>query len=398
MAESSNPELPHPLIISENSEESHPDDSLYPIDHLGIENPFHSFGPFTPELSFDHRSNPSGWYTDSDTDSVSCFVTDLFESHSSQQSHPCCDDGSDINPFSGVVYDDDGEEGSNYSEELELESGFGFENDDGIGENSSSERVNSHRDGLRVVGFSSDSDSNSVDEFDRAMELYSGENDDNRNSDFDDSDVRLCWDRLCLGDQRILNENLEWEEVEERVNEREDLSVVIDDVDDRSIASGISNGEETGEDALRYLEWEILIAVNNLERNMDLENDDYIYAAEYDVLFGQFLENDSALKGSPPAAKSVVDSLPFVELTKEDLQGKNVACAICKDDILLEEKVRRLPCSHCYHGDCIMPWLGIRNTCPVCRFELPTDDPDYERRKSLRTAHDLLEFTEQMQF
>ncbi|KAJ1413985.1 Zinc finger, RING-type [Sesbania bispinosa] len=157
------------------------------------------------------------------------------------------------------------------------------------------------------------------------------------------------------------------------------------------VASGFEE-EEPGEEALRYLEWEILLAVNNLERNAGLEHDDenfadsylaiqdgYISTSDYDILFGQFLENESALKGSPPAAKSFVENLPLVELTEEELRGKEVACAICKDEIMLEEKVRRLPCSHCYHGDCILPWLSIRNTCPVCRFELPTDDPDYEQ-------------------
>ncbi|CAL9076827.1 unnamed protein product [Musa acuminata var. zebrina] len=32
--------------------------------------------------------------------------------------------------------------------------------------------------------------------------------------------------------------------------------------------------------------------------------------------------------------------------------------------------------SHIYHAGCILPWLGIRNTCPVCRHELPTQDDD----------------------
>lgn len=262
--------------------------------------------------------------------------------------------------------------------------------------------------GLRVVGFGSDSDSSSEEE----GEFGSGRNgDDERVVGFDDFDVRLCWDSLCLEDHRSLNE---WEEVEERVNEIE--------VEDQSVASGFDEEdeeEEPGEEALRYLEWEILLAVNNLERNSNsvlLEHGDdenvanvadsylefqegYISAADYDVLFGQFLENESVSKGSPPAAKGFVESLPLVELTEEELRGKDVACAICKDEIVLEEKVRRLPCSHCYHGDCILPWLSIRNTCPVCRFELPTDDPDYEQSKTTyRAARDLLQLATQMQF
>ncbi|KAJ7974237.1 E3 ubiquitin-protein ligase RING1-like [Quillaja saponaria] len=369
-----------------------------------------SFESFYPQVSLDRESCDSNWYSDSDSDAMSCFVTDLFENRSSEPFHHCSDSSYGMNVFSRDDYAIRQGNGSNYVDDSGL--GFGAELDklDAIpdeGEDSGLRGVDSPTDGLRVVGFSSESDSDNEEELDRVIEFDSAENDDNEISGFDDSDIRLCWDSLRLDDQRTIYdnfiENFGWEEVDRRVNERESFGVLIDELEDISVSSGFSNGEETGEDAMRYLEWEILIAVNNLERGTNWEpdanedsyftvQDGYIYTAEYDTLFGQLVENESALKGSPPAAKYVVENLPLVELAKEDLQKKIVACAICKDEVLLEEKLMRLPCFHYYHGDCILPWLSIRNTCPICRFELPTDDPEYERRKSQRANNDLSGF------
>lgn len=58
-----------------------------------------------------------------------------------------------------------------------------------------------------------------------------------------------------------------------------------------------------------------------------------------------------------------------------------MVCAICKDNFSLPVSNKMMPCGHGYHEDCIVTWLGSRNSCPVCRFELPTDDPDYEQQR-----------------
>lgn len=41
-------------------------------------------------------------------------------------------------------------------------------------------------------------------------------------------------------------------------------------------------------------------------------------------------------------------------------------CAICMDALELEQRARRLPCTHVYHDRCAVLWLGMSNRCPVC--------------------------------
>lgn len=223
----------------------------------------------------------------------------------------------------------------------------------------------------------------------------------------DVSSIPLCWDSLQLEDNRESYEDFEWEEVDGGVDV---LSMLAVD-DDRSVSVSVTPIIEEVPDVLdevnivrENLEWQVLLNSNNLRTFPNLENenddvtiaepyfgdnDDYIYTAEYEMMFGQFAENDNPLTGRPPASVSVVQNLPSVVVTKDDVDNNNALCAVCKDEFAVGEGAKQLPCSHRYHGDCIVPWLGIRNTCPVCRYEFPTDDADYERRKAQRSARSL---------
>ncbi|PQQ02853.1 E3 ubiquitin-protein ligase RING1-like [Prunus yedoensis var. nudiflora] len=93
----------------------------------------------------------------------------------------------------------------------------------------------------------------------------------------------------------------------------------------------------------------------------------------------QLAENDPNRYGTPPASKSAVEGLPVVKISKELLDSDSSQCAVCKDSFELGEEAKQMPCKHIYHSDCILPWLELHNSCPVCRYELPTDDTDYER-------------------
>jgi hypothetical protein len=145
----------------------------------------------------------------------------------------------------------------------------------------------------------------------------------------------------------------------------------------------------------RILDWaEILMGLEESSIEFRLEvpesdryvgnPEDYVDQEGYEALLQALAENDiGARRGAPPAAKSAVSVLPKVHIASED---QALVCAICKDMVGVGEMATKLPCGHEYHGDCIVPWLGSRNTCPVCRFELPTDDPDYERERKRVSA------------
>lgn len=143
----------------------------------------------------------------------------------------------------------------------------------------------------------------------------------------------------------------------------------------------------------RILDWaEILMGLddNSIEFRFEMpETDrymgnpgDYVDAAEYEALLQNLAEADGR-RGAPPASKSVVENLRTLEIKSEE---ESYVCAICKDGVNVGEFVKEMPCGHGYHGDCIVPWLSARNSCPVCRFELPTDDSDYEEERRKRAG------------
>uniref|UniRef100_T1JEP0 E3 ubiquitin-protein ligase RNF181 n=1 Tax=Strigamia maritima TaxID=126957 RepID=T1JEP0_STRMM len=49
-------------------------------------------------------------------------------------------------------------------------------------------------------------------------------------------------------------------------------------------------------------------------------------------------------------------------------------------------QLKKLPCKHFFHVECILPRLKNTSSCPVCRLELPTDDPEYEDHNKKKCA------------
>uniref|UniRef100_A0A251VRC5 RING-type E3 ubiquitin transferase n=1 Tax=Helianthus annuus TaxID=4232 RepID=A0A251VRC5_HELAN len=71
----------------------------------------------------------------------------------------------------------------------------------------------------------------------------------------------------------------------------------------------------------------------------------------------------------PPARKEAIDALPDVTIEEPSVQ-----CSVCLDDFEVGTEAKELPCKHRFHSKCILPWLELHSSCPVCRLELPSDE------------------------
>jgi hypothetical protein len=128
----------------------------------------------------------------------------------------------------------------------------------------------------------------------------------------------------------------------------------------------------------------IISFLNQLIESTSNENDD----REMENIIQYLMTNDPNKYGNPPAAKETLDKLENKLIDEElllDLKRKDsIDCSVCRDEFVVDSKLVKLPCNHYFHGECVKPWLEQRNSCPTCRYELPTDDGDYELRKAER--------------
>ncbi|KAJ3211336.1 hypothetical protein HDU82_006106 [Entophlyctis luteolus] len=87
----------------------------------------------------------------------------------------------------------------------------------------------------------------------------------------------------------------------------------------------------------------------------------------------------------PPASKFLLRNLPNAKQTTDLIVVKG-PCAICMEPFITDsdDPAKVLPCKHVFHKQCITPWLKLHNTCPFCRWEVPTDDAVYERGRKQR--------------
>ncbi|XP_072997858.1 E3 ubiquitin-protein ligase SIRP1-like isoform X2 [Typha latifolia] len=114
---------------------------------------------------------------------------------------------------------------------------------------------------------------------------------------------------------------------------------------------------------------------NERERERERERDregaslgDYFLGPGLELLLQHLAENDPNRYGTPPAKKEAVDALPNVKIEEA------LSCSVCLDDFDIGMDTKEMPCKHKFHSGCILPWLELHSSCPVCRFQLPADE------------------------
>ncbi|XP_062171500.1 E3 ubiquitin-protein ligase RDUF1-like [Alnus glutinosa] len=107
---------------------------------------------------------------------------------------------------------------------------------------------------------------------------------------------------------------------------------------------------------------------------------EFLMGSGFDRLLEQLAQIEVTGLGrpeNPPASKAAIESLPTIEIGGCHVRSES-HCAVCKEAFELGSEAREMPCKHIYHSDCILPWLSLRNSCPVCRHELPSERNEAE--------------------
>lgn len=104
---------------------------------------------------------------------------------------------------------------------------------------------------------------------------------------------------------------------------------------------------------------------------------EFLLGSGFDRLLDQLSQIEAngigRIDSNPPASKAAIESMPTIGITDQHISIES-HCAVCKEAFEMGIEAREMPCKHLYHQDCILPWLSLKNSCPVCRHELPIDN------------------------
>lgn len=92
-----------------------------------------------------------------------------------------------------------------------------------------------------------------------------------------------------------------------------------------------------------------------------------------ELLRGWLSGSPVQLNPNPPAAKEMIDAIPVILYGSEPDKFSQTECAICQTNYEANESLKKLPCEHLFHTDCITNWLSVTRICPLCRQKITND-------------------------
>ena len=70
---------------------------------------------------------------------------------------------------------------------------------------------------------------------------------------------------------------------------------------------------------------------------------------------------------------------------ERSLSAEDAVCCICLAKYAHNDELRELPCTHCFHKECVDKWLKINALCPLCKSEIASSSGTSDTRRSDHT-------------
>ncbi|KAE8660380.1 hypothetical protein F3Y22_tig00116954pilonHSYRG00269 [Hibiscus syriacus] len=89
------------------------------------------------------------------------------------------------------------------------------------------------------------------------------------------------------------------------------------------------------------------------------------------VIQALVVENEVDQESRVAAKESWIKEMLRMVRVKE--AGDEDKCAICLELLMVGFEASQMPCPHIFHHACIQTWLKRSHSCPLCRFQMPTN-------------------------
>ena len=171
--------------------------------------------------------------------------------------------------------------------------------------------------------------------------------------------LRMNSDQFSAEDFEALQNALQEEDAEEEEVEGDE-----EDVEEMSYDALLQLGERIGD--VKTDRW-AMIAHKEIAKLETYEYDPekLFYASK----------NDSNEDGATASSKCCEHKKRM-----EDIDDSEIKCLVCQFPYEKGDQLRKLPCGHCFHKDCVDQWLMTKDICAYCRQSIcKSDDKDKKK-------------------